>query len=282
MMTVLPPKGVKPMVAANADDYAVARQNIFFPANNETNADGNLTGQCVTLVKWFFAEMCDGFPRPFAARGDARYVGKNLVAQGLADEVPYAQRRRGDIICLEYGTYGHIYVELGGGRVFEENVNIGGVARRVVDGAYVYASRIGSDSESWRGADNPHAYRLKSYKEGGTMAKFTKEQEQTAALMATGSIPGDQYNYPFTVQDISSDTLNEFLQTWQGRMSVVTPEIEQTLAKIATGSTYGKDYNSQFQGKPIVQVLIPMLQFWLGQRSVPTAKPLPAGIYEVK
>jgi hypothetical protein len=84
------------------------------------------------------------------------------------------------------------------------------------------------------------------------------------------------------VQDISSDTLNEFLQTWQGRMSVVTPEIEQTLAKIATGSTYGKDYNSQFQGKPIVQVLIPMLQFWLGQRSVPTAKPLPAGIYEVK
>lgn len=154
-------------VATNADDYAAARQNIFFTANGETPGDGNLTGQCVTLVKWFFAEMCENFPSPFAARGDARYVGRNLVAQGLADEVPYDQRKRGDIICLEYGTYGHIYVELSNGRVFEENVNLGGVARKVVDGDYVYASRIGSDSESWR--HDQHAYRLKSYKEGNDM-----------------------------------------------------------------------------------------------------------------
>jgi hypothetical protein len=164
------------MVANNADDYANSRQNIFFPANNNTPQDGNLTGQCVTLVKWFTAEMCNNFPDPFAARGDARYVGQNLVAQELADEVPYDQRKRGDIICLEYGTYGHIYVQLSGGRVFEENVNLGGVASRVVDGETVYASRIGSDSESWRAARNPHAYRLKSYNEGGNTDMATDAQ----------------------------------------------------------------------------------------------------------
>lgn len=155
------------MVANNADDYTNGRVNIFFPAHNNTPSDGNLTGQCVTLVKWFFGEMCDGFPDPFAARGDARYVGKNLVATGLATEVPYAQRQRGDIICYEYGTYGHIAVQLGGGNVFEENVNLGGVASRVVDGETVYASRIGSENEGWRASRNPHVYRLKHYKEQG-------------------------------------------------------------------------------------------------------------------
>lgn len=152
-------------VAANADDYTNGRVNIFFPANNSTSANGNLTGQCVTLEKWFTAEMCTGFPSPFAARGDARYVGQTLVAQGLAVEVPYDQRRRGDIVCLEYGQYGHIYVQLSGGRVFEENIKWSGVASEVVDGATVYASRIGSENESWRAGKNPHVYRLNSYKE---------------------------------------------------------------------------------------------------------------------
>lgn len=162
------PKGTKPMaVAANADDYTVGRVGIFFPANNQTPLDGNLTGQCVTLLKWFFAEMC-AIPSPFSARGDARYVGKTLVAQGLAVEVPYSERRRGDVICYEYGQYGHIALQLSGGRVFEENVNIGGVARKLVDGAYVYASRIGNENESWR--NSQHVYRVKSYVEGGIMA----------------------------------------------------------------------------------------------------------------
>lgn len=152
-------------VATNADEYIVGRINIFFPANNNTPNDGNLTGQCVTLVKWFFAEMCDNFPSPFAARGDARYVGQNLVAQGLAIEVPYDQRRRGDVITYEYGQYGHIGLVLSGDRTFEENVNWSGVARRVVDGAYVYASRVGNLSEVWR--HDQHIYRLKGYNEGG-------------------------------------------------------------------------------------------------------------------
>lgn len=156
------------MTNANADDYAAARQNIFFTADGETPADGNLTGQCVTLLKWFFQDMCAGFPKPFAARGDARYVGKTLVAQGLAVEVPYADRQSGDVICYEYGTYGHIASQLSGGRVFEENVNWSGVASRVVDGAIVYASRIGSENEAWRSTKNPHIYRLLSYN-GDTM-----------------------------------------------------------------------------------------------------------------
>lgn len=157
-------------VAANADDYANARIGIFFTANNETPDDGNLTGQCVTLVKWFMSEMSE-VPRPFAARGDARYVGKTLVAQGHADEVPYAARQAGDIICMEYGTYGHIYVQLENGRIFEQNVSWPGVASRLVDGSRVYASRIGSDSESWR--HDLHAYRLKTYS-GGDIPMFNE------------------------------------------------------------------------------------------------------------
>ena len=153
-------------VATNADTYAAPRQNIFFTANNQTPADGNLTGQCVTLVKWFMAEMAE-VPNPFAARGDAKLVGRTLVAQGHAIEVPFADRKRGDIVCYEYGTYGHISVQLSGGRVFEQNVNLGGVSSKIVDGERVYASRIGSENEAWRVGKNPHVYRLKSYKETG-------------------------------------------------------------------------------------------------------------------
>lgn len=155
-----------PRIAANADDWAATRVGIFFPANNNTPEDGNLTGQCVTLLKWFFAEMTS-VPSPFTARGDARYVGKRLVAEGLADEVPYSERRRGDVITNEYGTYGHIYLQLSGGRIFEENANVGGAARRVLkDGTVVYAARIGSDAESFR--RDVHVYRLRSYKEEGS------------------------------------------------------------------------------------------------------------------
>ena len=158
-------------VAANADAYANARVGIFFPAHNSTPADGNLTGQCVTLLKWVFAEMMD-VPNPFSARGDARYVGQTLVKQGLAVEVPYDQRRAGDVICFEYGQYGHIAWLLENDRLFEENANVGGVARRLItegkESWYVYASRIGSLNESWRANSNPHVYRILSYNNGGT------------------------------------------------------------------------------------------------------------------
>lgn len=166
-----------PRLAANADDYAATRVGIFFPANNQTPADGNLTGQCVTLNKWFLAEMTD-VPSPFNARGDARYVGDTLVNQGHAYEVAYDQRKRGDFVVYKYGTYGHIGVLLSGDRLFEQNVNVGGVARRLVDGAYVYAARIGSLNESWRSV-RPNIYRIKTYIEEGTgMVTISNEEYQ--------------------------------------------------------------------------------------------------------
>lgn len=147
-------------VAADADAYTNGRVGIFFPG-----VDPTLDGQCVSLVKWFMAEM-SSVPNPQAARGDARYVGKTLVAQGHAIEFPYDQRIRGDIVCYEYGQYGHTGVILSGNRTFEENVNWPGVASKIVDGSRVFASRIGSMSESWR--HDMHIYRLKTYREAGS------------------------------------------------------------------------------------------------------------------
>lgn len=160
-------------VAANAEAYALARLNIFFTAHNQTPADGNLTGQCVTLNKWFMLEMTD-VPSPFAARGDARYVGQNLVAQGHAVKVAYADRRRGDFAVFEYGLYGHIGVMLDSDRIFEQNVNVPGVASKIVDGSRVYASRIGRLSESWRPVQAT-IYRIKTYSEGGGNAVMDEE-----------------------------------------------------------------------------------------------------------
>lgn len=145
-------------VALNADLYASARLNKFFKG-----VVPSLDGQCVSLAKWFMQEMSE-VPNPQAARGDARYVGKRLVAEGHAVAVAYADRKRGDIICYEYGVYGHIGVVLSANRTFEENVNWAGVSSKIVDGQRVYASRIGSLSESWR--HDQHIYRLKTYSEG--------------------------------------------------------------------------------------------------------------------
>lgn len=166
-----------PRVAANADEYAKTRVGIFFPAHNNTPLDGNLTGQCVTLIKWFMAEMTE-VSSPFAARGDARYVGDTLVAQGHAIEVPYAQRKRGDIAIYKYGVYGHINLVLSGDRVFEQNANVGGAARRVLaDGTVVYASRIGSLNESWR-SPVPNIYRIKTYTEQGVDDMITNSDNE--------------------------------------------------------------------------------------------------------
>lgn len=159
-----------PRLAPNAEVYASTRIGLMFPAHNQTPADGNLTGQCVTLNKWFLAEMTS-VPSPFAARGDARYVGANLVAQGHATKVPYDQRRRGDFAVFEYGQYGHIGVLLDADRIFEQNVNVGGVARKLIkegsESWYVYASRVGRLSETWRPVQAT-IYRINSYSEEGS------------------------------------------------------------------------------------------------------------------
>lgn len=154
-------------IDTDADAYAVKRLNMFFPAHNQTPADGNLTGQCVTLVKWFMAEMAS-VPSPFAARGDARYVGDTLVNQGHAVAIPAGQQRRGDIVVYKYGQYGHIGVLLSGNRLYQENANTGGAARRVLyDGTVVYASTIVPLYPSLGGAA-PSFYRLKTYTEQGS------------------------------------------------------------------------------------------------------------------
>ena len=223
-------------VAANADVWASSRVDIFFPADSgppPSGADGDLTGQCVSLDKWFFAEMSE-VPNPFAARGHARYLGDNLVAQGLATVVPAGQQKRGDIVCYIYGTYGHTGVMLSGNRLFQQNVNTAGARKRVLaDGTVVYSSSIVPLYSSLGGVA-PKFYRLKSYKEGN-VSNFTKQQEDVAALSATGSTPGSNYNYEFTDDEINSINLDKFLQTWLGRQSVITKAMENAIADGITG-----------------------------------------------
>lgn len=115
-------------------------------------------------------------PKPFSAREHARYVEDTLVSQEHAVEVPYEQRRRGDFVVYKYGTYGHIGVLLSGDRLFEQNANVGGVARRWVDGAWVYSARIGTLGESWRPV-RPNIYRIKSYAEKGSELMIIQNAE---------------------------------------------------------------------------------------------------------
>lgn len=147
----------------NVDQYALKRLNMFFPADTDnTGRDGNLTGQCVSLVKWFLAEMTS-VPNPFIARGHAKDFGDQLVREGHAYVV--SSPKRGDIVVWKQdgGGYGHIGV-VTSGDVFEENVHIPGPVTRVVDGDVVYASRLGKINESFRrGA--PTFYRVRTYVE---------------------------------------------------------------------------------------------------------------------
>ena len=148
----------------NADEYAAKRLGIFFPgSSNGTMDDGDLTGQCVSLVKWFGAEMCD-LPNPGAARGNAKDFGNTLVNQGLAYEVAPNQRQQGDLVVwpLDGGGYGHIGVLLSGDRVFEENVALPGSSARVIAGNTVYSSRIDPLYANWR-RGGVRFYRMKNY-----------------------------------------------------------------------------------------------------------------------
>jgi hypothetical protein len=236
-----------PRVNANADDYAASRVGIFFPANNQTPADGNLTGQCVTLIKWFLSEMTE-VPNPFMARGDARYMGDSLVAQGHAIEVPYEQRQRGDIAVYKYGTYGHILLVLSGDRVFEQNANVSGVARRLVgdgqDTWYVYAARIGSLNESWR-SNRPNIYRIKSYKEQGSDKMIIQNADnwygrcnKTHWLIRGRELGRDIFNgfvgkdFLTFVEVCSDDPEADMVQNWQtvGKMAVTDKWDKQIFA----------------------------------------------------
>lgn len=189
-------------VATNADLYAEPRQNAFFKTIYPS-----LEGQCVTLVKCFMEDMTS-VPNPHAARGDAKLVGKTLVAQGHAVEVPFSERKRGDLICYEYGEYGHIAVQLSGGRVFEQNVNLGGVQSKIVDGQRVYASRIGSENEAWRVGKNPHAYRIKTYSEGNNMTpELAAAIAKWGRLLAFNSVAKMSANQANDIKQITANPM---------------------------------------------------------------------------
>lgn len=153
-------------VNLNADDYANNRIGIFFPG-----FPNSLTGQCVSLNKWFLAEMTS-VPNPQSGRGNAKDFGDTLVNQGHAYVVAANDRKRGDIVVWkgDGGGYGHIGLLLSGDRVFEENVGLAGApSMNVPDGeggfTKVYASRIDPLYQNWRkGA--PTFYRVRSYSEG--------------------------------------------------------------------------------------------------------------------
>ena len=97
----------------NADDYANARLGIYFQGFPDY-----LTGQCVSIAKWFIGEMA-GVPDWQAARGNARDFGDTLVRQGLATVVSDPQR--GDLAVWKQdgGGLWHVGVVLSCGRVFE-------------------------------------------------------------------------------------------------------------------------------------------------------------------
>ena len=199
-----------PRIADNAEVYAASRVGIFFPASsNGTGNDGDLTGQCVTLNKWFLAEMTD-VPAPFSARGDARYVGQTLVRQGHATVVPYEQRRRGDFAVFEYGQYGHIGVLLDQDRIFEQNANVGSVARRLVAGAWVYAARVGRLSEGWR-TQRATIYRINSYREGNDVSVNSLSKEEVIEIHRAYFIgdPGAGYGWEHVGQPLSR-IVNDF------------------------------------------------------------------------
>jgi hypothetical protein len=149
------------MTNPNADEYANARLNIYFPGN-----PASLDGQCVSLVKWFLQEMT-AVPNPQAARGHAKDYGDTLVDQGHATVVTAANRRRGDLVVWKSdgGGYGHIGVLLSGDRVFEQNVGLAGIPSKMVGSNRVYASRIHPLVQSWR-KGSPVYYLVKTYNEG--------------------------------------------------------------------------------------------------------------------
>ena len=151
-------------VDANAQDWASKRIGIFFPAGLSDNTEGVLTGQCVSLIKWFLAEMCENVPAPFAARGDAKDFGNTLVAQGIADRV--GDLKRGDIIVWPYdgGGYGHIGVYMGDGTVFEENVSASGQHTADYGVGTVYSANVSPIDAPWR-IGGYNIYRVRSYVE---------------------------------------------------------------------------------------------------------------------
>lgn len=247
----------------NADSYAAARLGIFFPgSSNGTMDDGDLTGQCVSLVKWFGAEMCQ-LPNPGAARGNAKDFGNALVNQGLAYEVPTDQRQQGDIIVWpqDGGGYGHIGVLLSGDRVFEQNVALPGSSARVVAGSTVYSSRIDPLYANWR-RGGARFYRMRNYV-GNRPAVSDEQIRQAYRDILEREADEDGINHyrsqaakGWTSEQIKQDLLNsnerkqleESKKKLAGNQRVVSSD-QGALVRSGAGTSFAP---VQDNGKPLV------------------------------
>lgn len=189
----------------NADEYANGRLNIFFEG-----FPNSLTGQCVSLVKWFLQEMTS-VPNPQAARGNAKDYGNSLVSQGHAVEVSANERRRGDVVVWKSdgGGYGHIGILLSGDRIFEQNVGIAGSRKGSYGGNTVYASRVDPLYTNWRkGA--PTFYRIKTYSEGND--DMIKPEDLSSVRVVMSEVEGWDMN---SIHSGKDDGL--IMGAWQGK-----------------------------------------------------------------
>lgn len=236
----------------NADDYANARVGIFFPGVPQPAYD-YLTGQCVSLAKWYIGEMC-GVADWQAGRGNAKDFGDTLVSQGLATLVKDPnQRRRGDIVVWKQdgGGYGHIGVLCSSDNVFEENVGLVGTKSAVYGGNTVYAARLDALYAPWR-TGAPTFYRLAGYvenqpaaaqpqPEGGDMitapglkavynAYLGRDPDQSAI---------DHYIGHYTVDFVVNDVLNsaerqQYVANQQAQAAAQAKSLSDAEAALAT------------------------------------------------
>lgn len=169
----------------NVDVWAASNLGYFFPArSNNTFEDEDLTGQCVSLIKWYLNDFTT-VPNPANARGHAKDYGDTLVSQGYADKVSTV--KVGDIVVwkLDGGGYGHIGIYTSNG-VFEQNVGGLGSSSKQVIGGYnngkpiyvtVYSARVDPLYASFR-KGSPTFYRVKDTFKGENMDKLDKELVQ--------------------------------------------------------------------------------------------------------
>lgn len=234
-------------VSKNADDYANARIGIYFPG-----FPSSLTGQCVSLVKWYIGEMC-GVADWQAARGNAKDYGDTLVNQGLARVVTVSDRKRGDIVVwkADGGGYGHVGVLCSNDNVFEENVGLKGAPSAVYDGNTVHPSRFDALGASWR-VGSPTFYRPLGYSEVVT-ATVDQVRQDYLDILERGADDGGVQHY--TTNGMTNDQVradladsaeykslqaNKALAAAQATQDNTPPEVvvpEVPVAPVATGFT---------------------------------------------
>lgn len=220
-------------VNTNADDYANARISIYFPG-----FPNSLTGQCVSLVKWYIGEMC-GVADWQAARGNAKDYGDTLVNQGLARVVTVSDRKRGDIVVWKQdgGGYGHIGVLCSGDSIFEENVGLKGAPSAVYDGNTVHPSRLDALGASWR-VGSPIFYRPTGYSEVIT-ATADQVRQDYLDILERGADDGGVQHY--TTNSMTNDQVRvDLLASAERQTLLVYKQAQIDAAKVAQAAADAK------------------------------------------